>query len=131
MTSTNSYQVSHNGPLTQEAKLYLLKVKEDNNWSYKSLAKRIGVSEAFAYHIIKKNQNITTATYYKVVEKGIDQLKTGDTSPPTAPVEDGHGSLLDHSYHLREGLQVTFRLPSNLAEKETERLSMFIRSLAH
>ena len=132
MSMNTDYQGGRNGPLTQEIRDYLRDTKARYRWSYGYLGKMLNISGGFAHNLIAKGGNVTTDTAYIGVARGIDRLKAGETQP------DGHNeqstaaaAALDHSYHLRDGLQITFTLPTDLTEREADRLAMFIKSLAH
>jgi hypothetical protein len=133
MTNVSKYQQHRNGPLTPAAKDFLDKQRLQNSWSYKQLGERLGISGAFAHNILNKDMNITTNSYMPRIEEGIERLKSGQVDAPTSDeggASNGGTPTREHSYHLRDGLQVTFRLPADLTEREGERLALFIRSLA-
>ena len=125
MTITN-YQSGHDGPLTKEAIEYLHGVRIKNGWSYARLADTLGISGAFTHNLLNKSMNISTETYMKKVAAGIEALKA---SGGTAEKLETNVRILDHAFHLRDGLQVFFKLPFDLTEREAERLGSFIRSL--
>ena len=126
MTTAN-YQSGHDGPLTKEAIDYLHSVRTKNGWSYERLANALGISGAFTHNLLNKNMNISTNTYMKKVAAGIEALKaTGGVGEKS----ETNVRVLDHAFHLRDSLQVTFKLPVDLTEREAERLGNFIRSLA-
>ncbi len=122
-----SYQASHNGPLTRDTVEFLHEIRTRNGWSYAALGQRLGISQAFTHNILNKGMNISTDTYMTKVAAGIEALKQDAEAPfPRAPVK----GLLEHSYHLRDDLQVSFKLPSDLTSREAERLAQFICSLS-
>lgn len=129
MTDTTKYQAHHNGPLKAEAAIFLANIRTSENWTYDMLGKRLGISGGFAHRIINKGGNITTKIPMPKIAEGIARLQAGEFTVPEAPNSTTEG-LLDHSFHLREGVQVSFALPADLTEREAERLSLFVRSLA-
>ncbi|GAO38361.1 hypothetical protein SCH01S_14_00250 [Sphingomonas changbaiensis NBRC 104936] len=131
MTDPASYQVHHNGPLKPEIIKFLNDLRVSKNWTYKALGDRLGISQAFAHNLLNKKGNISTSTYMTRVARGIERLQAGDTAKPEeAPVEGDTIAMRDHAYHLRDDLQVVLRLPADLTEREAQRLSLFIQSLA-
>ncbi len=131
MVDTKLYQVGINGPLNQRAIDFLLEVKITNKWSYKTLGEHLGISGPFAHAILHKPSNITTSTAMQTVAQGIDRLEKGITEAPELTGATAvSGWMLEHSYHLRSGVVVCFRLPEDITEKEAGRLGMFIQSLS-
>ena len=130
MTDTSKYQSHLNGPLKPETAEFLGKIRLEENWTYDMLGKRLGISGGFAHRIINKAGNITTRTPMPKIAEGIARLEAGDTDFLDVPSGAANEGLLEHSFHLREGLQVTFALPADLTEREAERLTLFVRSLA-
>jgi len=126
-----NYQVHHNGPLKPEVIKYLHDMRIANHWTYKQLGERLGISQAFAHNILNKNMNISTNTYMARVAKGIERLEAGDVGlakPPAGNLKDVR--MQEHAYHLRDELRVSFSLPTDLTEREAERLALFMQSLA-
>lgn len=124
------YQQRHDGPLKQETIDYLRNQRNNNQWSYATLGKMLGISGAFLHNLMNKNANISTATVMQKVAAGIDRLKSGETQLPALQANSPWPELLEHTYNLRNDLAVSISLPVNLTEREAERLSLFIRSLA-
>lgn len=131
MTTPLDYQEHHNGPLKPEVAAFLDELRIKNNWTYKALGERLGISQGFAHNIVQKHGNISTNTYMARMAHAIEKLKNGDMHKAGEPAgETQLGAMREHGYHLRDDLQVVLRLPANLTEREAERLAMFIRSLA-
>lgn len=119
-------QVSPNGPLTADAVNRLKQIKDRTGLSYAVLGSKVGLSGTFLYNLINKGRNVGTQHVQRMAE-AIDRLED-----PTHAHSDSQATeavMLAHSYHLRPGLQVSFDLPSDLTEKEADRLTLFIRSL--
>jgi hypothetical protein len=129
MTDVSKYQQSRNGPLTPEAQKFLDEQRLQNNWSYKQLGERLGISGAFAHNILNKNMNITTNSYMPKIEAGIDRIKRGDTQPQEM-LGSSSSQLLEHTYHVRDGFKMKFELPADLTEREADRLALFVKSIA-
>ncbi len=130
MVDYTRYQERQNGPLKKDVVEYLLKIRDENGWSYNSLGERLNISGPFTHSILNKSGNITTGPYMAKIAAGIDRLKGAPASPVTQSAIQEPVALREHSYHLRDDLRVTLRLPGDLTEREAERLAMFIRSLA-
>ncbi len=126
MIDTTLYQAHHNGPLKPEIADLLNGIRTKRNWTYAIIGKHLNTSGANAHRILNKNGNITTTTPMPQIADGIARLQQGEFELPAAEAT----GRLDHTFHLREALQVTFSLPANLTEREAERLSLFVRSLA-
>lgn len=126
MIDTTLYQAHHNGPLKPEVLDFLNGIRTKRNWTYAMMGKHLNTSGPNAHRILNKKGNITTSTPMPQIAEGIARLQEGEFELPAGEVT----GLLDHTFHLREGLQVTFSLPAVLTEREAERLSLFVRSLA-
>jgi hypothetical protein len=46
-----------------------------------------------------------------------------------AEIPANEAGMLQHSFHLRPGLQITIELPNNLTDREANRLAQFVQSL--
>ena len=128
MTDVSKYQRSRNGPLKPEVQKFLDEQRLQNNWSYKQLGERLGISGAFAHNILNKDMNITTNSYMPKIEAGIDRIKGGDTQPQEMTSDSSQ--LLEHTYHVRDGFKMKFELPADLTEREADRLALFIKSIS-
>jgi hypothetical protein len=132
MADPVTYQMIHNGPLNADIVTYLKGVLAERRWTYKRLGDSLGISGAFAHNLLNKGGNISTNTYMARVAQGIERMKSGDYAAPDAPdsVPETNATFREHSFHLRDNLQVALKLPADLTEREAERLALFIRSLA-
>ena len=131
MSNIERYQTKPNGPLNAQTIQFLDKTRVQRGWSYKTLGEYLGVSGPFAHAILNKPSNITTNTAMHKVAAGIDRLVADDfTKPSNAAAREQDGPSLEHTYHLRDGVQITLKLPVDLTEREAQRLSLFIQSLA-
>lgn len=120
-----NYQKSPNGPLTPETIARLVAIKERSGLAYASLGSKLGISGTFLHNLMNKNANIGTQ-HIERVAAGIDLLENPEQLIE-APVHDA--GMLQHSFHLRAGLQITIELPGDLTDREAERLARFVQSL--
>jgi len=120
-----SYQVHTNGPLRPDFVTRMFAVKNLRGLSYAALAAPSTLSGAFFHNLMNKGGNVSTQHVAKIV-KAIEQLEAGDVA---AGSPTGSGTMVDHHFHLRTDLQITLRLPSDLNEKEADRLAKFISAL--
>jgi hypothetical protein len=114
-----------NGPLTEHTVHRLVAIKERSGMSYAALGGKLGISGTFLHNLMNKEANIGTQHVERVMA-AIDDLENPDQSHEK--VENGAG-MLQHSFHLRAGLQIAMELPEDLTEREADRLARFIQSL--
>ena len=126
MIDPTKYQAHHNGPLKSEVADFLHQIRTKRNWTYAMIGQRLNTSGANAHRILNKSGNITTSSPMPQIAEGIARLEEGEFDLPQAEAT----GLLNHTFHLRDTLQITFALPADLSEREAERLSLFVRSLA-
>lgn len=93
--------------------------------SYAALGNKLGISGTFLHNLMNKDANIGTQHVERVVA-AIDGLENPDQNREAVENEAG---MLQHSFHLRAGLQIAIELPENLTEREADRLARFIQSL--
>lgn len=130
MTDTTKYQLGLNKPLNQTTIEFLNKVRVDNHWSYKTLGEHLGCSGPFAHAILNKPSNITTATAMQRIAQGIEKLEHGDLSvSKRAEPSSDVAQMLDHTYYVRQGVPVSFKLPIDLTAAEAHRFGRFIESI--
>jgi hypothetical protein len=119
------YQVSPNGPLTPQTISRLIAVKERSGMAYAALGGKLGISGTFLHNLINKGTNIGTQ-HIERIANAIDRLENPDHAVEADLVA---GGMLQHSFHLRSGLQVVIELPDDLTDREADRLARFVQSL--
>lgn len=119
------YQQSTNGPLTVRTIERLVTIKAKRGMAYAALGKKLGVSGTFLHNLINKNANIGTQHIQRIAT-AIDLLENPDAA---AEAHADGARALQHSFHLRPGLQITIELPNDLTEREADRLARFVQSL--
>lgn len=119
------HQQAPNGPLTEQTIKRLVAIKERSGMSYAALGNKLGISGTFLHNLMNKDANIGTQHVERVVA-AIDGLENPDQNRESVENEAG---MLQHSFHLRAGLQIAIELPENLTEREADRLARFIQSL--
>lgn len=119
------HQQSPNGPLTKQTIQRLVAIKARSGISYAALGNKLGISGTFLHNLMNKEANIGTQHVERVVS-AIDGLENPEQARETVQTEAG---MLQHSFHLRAGLQISIELPEDLTEREAERLARFIQSL--
>lgn len=119
------HQQSPNGPLTKQTIQRLVAIKERSGMSYKALGEKLGISGTFLHNLMNKDANIGTQHVERVVV-AIDGLENPDQ---TRDASENDAGMLQHSFHLRAGLQIAIELPEDLTEREADRLARFIQSL--
>lgn len=119
------HQQSPNGPLTKQTIQRLVAIKERSGMSYAALGSKLGISGTFLHNLMNKDANIGTQHVERIVV-AIDGLENPDQI--RQPAENDTG-MLQHSFHLRAGVQVSIELPEDLTEREADRLARFIQSL--
>lgn len=126
-----SYQTCRDGPLKPEVIKFLDDLRVSRRMTYKMLGDELGISIAFIHHVINKNARVSTDTTMPRIADGIGRLMAVDTRTRLH-----HAALLlqdnmrEHVYHLREDLVISMSLPRDITERESERLALFVRSLA-
>lgn len=93
--------------------------------SYAALGGKLGISGTFLHNLMNKDANIGTQHVERVVV-AIDSLENPDQ---TLDAMENDAGMLQHSFHLRAGLQIAIELPEDLTEREADRLARFIQSL--
>jgi hypothetical protein len=70
-------------------------------------------------------------TLGKAASGELDKVDSLESAPPVLDAEKLNGSVsaLTHRFHLRPDHAVTFELPTDLSEKEAQRLAKFIEAL--
>lgn len=121
----NEYQISPNGPLRPETIKRLVAIKERSGMAYNALGSKLGISGTFLHNIINKGTNIGTQ-HVERVAKAIDHLENPDA---IAQAPESQPGMLEHSFHLRPGLQITIELPADLSDREAERLARFVQAI--
>ncbi|MFZ2981516.1 MAG: helix-turn-helix transcriptional regulator [Sphingobium sp.] len=119
------YQQSPNGPLTPQTIERLVAIKERSGMAYAALGGKLGISGTFLHNLMNKSTNIGTQ-HIERIATAIDALENPDQ---VAEVPANEAGMLQHSFHLRPGLQVTIELPDNLTDREADRLARFVQSL--
>lgn len=123
----STIQVRPNGPLQPQTISRLNAIKDASGISYAKLGVKLGLSGTFVYNLMNKSMNVNTQHIRRIAE-AIEQLE--NPSVDGEKISDANdANMLPHTYHLRPNLQLSMELPSDLTEKEAERLSLFIRSL--
>lgn len=120
-----AYQISPNGPLTQQTLARLIAIKARSGMAYATLGSKLGISGTFLHNLVNKGANIGTQ-HVERIAKAIDLLESPERATDHATQESG---VLRHSFHLRPGLQITMELPDDLTDREAERLAQFVQSL--
>ena len=121
----SKFQESPNGPLTAQTLERLAAIKRKSGMAYAALGGKLGISGTFLHNLMNKNANIGTQHIERIVA-AIDLLENPETVVEAPTKEAGK---LQHSFHLRPGLQVRIELPEDLTEREAERLARFVQSL--
>lgn len=119
------HQAFPNGPLTPQTIGRLVAIKEKSGMSYAALGSKLGISGTFLHNLINKSTNVGTQ-HIERIATAIDLLENPGLAVEAASSEAG---MLQHSFHLRPGFQVTIELPEDLTEREADRLARFIQSL--
>ncbi|MBD9640884.1 helix-turn-helix transcriptional regulator [Ensifer sp. ENS07] len=119
------YQQSPNGPLTPQTIQRLVALKERSGMAYATLGSKLGISGTFLHNLMNKDANIGTQ-HIERIANAIDLLENPDQAAEAPANAVG---TLQHSFHLRPGLQVTIELPDDLTEREADRLARFVQSL--
>lgn len=123
----STIQVRPNGPLQPQTISRLNAIKDASGMSYAKLGIKLGLSGTFVYNLMNKSMNVSTQHIKKIAE-AIEQLENPSVDGEKA-LSVNDTNMLAHTYHLRPNLKLSMELPSDLTEKEAERLSLFIRSL--
>ncbi len=79
-------------------------------------------------NVSRMRWNVEPRTLGMLRESGAVTFREADTGEESAS-QDGGPSFIAHSFNLREGLPVSFELPSDLTTSEADRLARFIQSL--
>jgi hypothetical protein len=120
-----NYQMHPNGPLRPDFIARMFAIKNLKGLSYAALAAPSTLSGAFFHNLMNKGGNVSTQHVAKIV-KAVEQLEAGDVTGAGAI---NACTMVAHGFHLRPQMQVTLTLPSDLNEKEAERLAKFISAL--
>ncbi|URK88010.1 helix-turn-helix transcriptional regulator [Rhizobium sp. RCAM05350] len=113
------FQQSPNGPLAQETIKRLVAIKERRGMSYAALGEKLGMSGTFLHHLINKSANVGTQ-HVERIATALGNLENPDGAPEPGSSDVG---MLQHTFHLRPDLQVKIELPTDLSEREAERLA--------
>lgn len=119
------YQDSPNGPLTPQTIERLVAIKERRGMAYAALGGKLGISGTFLHNLINKRVNIGTQ-HVERIAKAIEVLENPEKA---VDVPGNEARTLQHSFHLRPGLQIMIELPEDLTDREADRLSRFVQSL--
>ena len=119
------FQESPNGPLNQKTIDRLVAFKNRSGMSYAALGKHLDLSGTFLHNMINKQANVGTQ-HIKRIAGVIAALENPDRTPELLSAAP---ATLQHSFHLRPGLQIKLDLPADLTDREAERLARFVQSL--
>ncbi len=119
------YQQFPNGPLTPQTIQRLVAVKQRTGMAYAALGGKLGFSGTFLHNLMNRNANVGTQ-HVERIATAIDLLENPDQLAEAPANEAG---MLQHSFHLRPGLQIRIDLPDDLTDREADRLARFVQSL--
>jgi transcriptional regulator with XRE-family HTH domain len=119
------YQLRPNGPLAPATIDRIVKIKERSGMAYASLGEKLGFSGTFLHNLLNKGANVSTQHVERIAQ-AIDSLENPTASAEAHP---GKVGMLQHSFHLRPGIQITIELPEDLTDRESDRLARFVQSL--
>ncbi len=119
------YQAAPNGPLTPQTIDRIVKIKERSGMAYASLGAKLGISGTFLHNLINKSANIGTQ-HIERIAACIERLENPELE---IEVPADPAAMMQHSFRLRPGLQISIELPGDLTEREAERLARFVQSL--
>ena len=93
--------------------------------AYAALGGKLGFSGTFLHNVLNKGANVGTQ-HIERIATAIDRLENPDRA---AEAPEDEAGMLQHSFHLRPDLQIRMELPSDLTEREADRLARFVQSL--
>ncbi|MER9105735.1 helix-turn-helix domain-containing protein [Mesorhizobium sp. M0848] len=119
------FQQFPNGPLTPQTVQRLVAIKERTGMAYAALGRKLGFSGTFLHHLMNSSANVGTQ-HIERIASALDLLENpGQVAEGPASV----AGMLQHSFHLRPGLQISIDLPDDLTDREADRLARFVQSL--
>lgn len=119
------FQPLPNGPLGPTTIARILAIKDRKGMSYAGLGNELGISGTFLHNLIHKGANVGTQ-HIERIATAIERLENPEQASQAG--EDVVDNL-EHTFHLRPGLQIRLQLPADLTSREAERLSQFVKSL--